>query len=297
MSSANVLPKISNVATVTPSRKKIRLYYDRPWRVAPTSAFSGRYHTKELYHSDMPAQSQALGLGFVEAGPAPSDRARVPHHPRRLEPRRIQFKCCRFGTIRRTASTKASWNHALSQENIRLHAISYRGRAWFFITLCCESRSPVFSDGKKALWLMDHLKSTAEKCHFGVHAFCLMPDHFHALVEGVAPESDLLLFVRIFKQATSREYSRESGVPLWQKKFYDRILRPEDSPEAVSWYIWMNPVREGLCSQPNQYPYSGSFTEQWENKSQPQNQWMPTWKKDQLGPSTNRTAPTRSSPP
>jgi putative transposase len=183
------------------------------------------------------------------------------------------------------------------RKNIGLHAINYRGRRWFFLTLCCESRSPVFSDGKNARRLMDHLKSTAERCHFGVLAFCVMPDHFHALVEGIAPDSNLLLFVRIFKQATSREYSREGGVPLWQKKFYDHILRPKDSPEAVSWYIWMNPVRKGLCSQPNQYPYSGSFTEHWEKKSQPQDLWVPTWENGQDGPSTKRTAPTKSVPP
>ena len=165
------------------------------------------------------------------------------------------------------------------RKNIRLNAINYRGRAWFFITLCCELRRPVFANDKCALRLIDCLKSTVDRCHFSVHAFCVMPDHFHALVEGIAPDSDLLLFIRNFKQVTSREYSREGGAPLWQKKFYDHILRAKDSPAAVAWYIWMNPVRKGLCSQPDRYPHSGSFSGQWENKSQPQNQWMPTWKK------------------
>jgi len=105
-----------------------------------------------------------------------------------------------------------------------------------------------------------------------------MPDHFHALVEGVVPRSDLQLFVSNFKRATSREYSRESGAPLWQKKFYDHILRPEDSPDGVAWYIWMNPVRKELCTQPDRYPHSGSFTGQWKNMSQPKNQWIPCWK-------------------
>jgi REP element-mobilizing transposase RayT len=169
------------------------------------------------------------------------------------------------------------------RKNIRLNAINYRGRAWFFITLCCELRRPVFANDKWALRVIDCLKSTADRCHFRVHAFCVMPDHFHALVEGVAPDSDLLLFVRNFKQATSREYSRESGAPLWQKKFYDHILRPKDSPDGVAWYVWMNPVRKELCSQPDRYPHSGSFTGEWKHRPQPQNQWMPTWKKVSVG--------------
>jgi putative transposase len=129
---------------------------------------------------------------------------------------------------------------------------------------------------------IDHLKSVSEKCHFAAHAFCVMPDHFHALVEGVATDSDLLLFMRNFKQASSREYSNRSDEPLWQKKFYDHILRPKDSPEAVSWYIWMNPVRKGLCSQPTQFPFSGSFTEQWEKKEAPHELWVPGRKKHQI---------------
>jgi putative transposase len=168
------------------------------------------------------------------------------------------------------------------RKNIRLHPIHYLGRRWFFITLCCERRRPVFYDDGQAQSLIECLRKTSEKCRFGIHAFCLMPDHFHALVEGIALESDLRLFVRKFKQASSREYSKEGGGPLWQKKFYDHFLRPKDSPEAVSWYIWMNPVRRGLCSRPTQYPYSGSFTEQWEKKLQPQELWTPTWKYDQV---------------
>jgi len=165
------------------------------------------------------------------------------------------------------------------RKNIRLHPIHYQGRRWFFITICCESRRAVFSDDKKARDLIARLKTTAEKSKFCVHAFCVMPDHFHTLVEGIALDSDLLLFVRNFKRGSSREYSKGRDEPLWQKKFYDHTLRPNDSPEAVSWYIWMNPVRKGLCSHPSQYPYSGSFTEEWEKKVQPRELWVPTWKK------------------
>jgi putative transposase len=165
------------------------------------------------------------------------------------------------------------------RKNIRLNKINYRGPAWFFITLCCELRRPVFANDNWARRLIDCLRSTSETCHFRIHAFCVMPDHFHGLVEGIAPDSDLLLFVGNFKRATSLEYSLETGAPLWQKKFYDHILRPGESPDAVAWYIWMNPVRTGLCPQPDRYPYSGSFTGKWENLSPPRIEWIPAWKK------------------
>ena len=164
------------------------------------------------------------------------------------------------------------------RKNIRLHPTRYRGRAWFFITLCCEARTPVFSNNENSQKLIDCLQLASEKYHFAIHAYCVMPDHFHALAEGLSPESDLLLFVRYFKQKTTRQHSKESGLPLWQKKFHDHILRPEDAPEAVAWYIWMNPIRKGLCTQPNQYTLSGSFTQQYQKKIQPKDQWAPAWK-------------------
>ena len=165
------------------------------------------------------------------------------------------------------------------RKNIRLHPTRYQGRIWVFITICCEFRRRVFAESARAQLLIDLLRSTAEKYHFAVHAYCVMPDHFHALVEGIAADSSLLSFVRNFKQMSSREYSRATGQQLWQKKFYDHVLRAEDSPGAVSWYIWMNPVRKGLCRKPIEYPLSGSFTKAWLDLIQPKETWVPAWNK------------------
>jgi REP element-mobilizing transposase RayT len=164
------------------------------------------------------------------------------------------------------------------RKDIRLHPSRYRGRTWFFITICCEGRRLVLADKRESEDVIACLKSTAERCQFAVHAYCVMPDHFHALVEGLAPDSDLLKFVRNFKRTSNYSYSERCGTTLWQKKFYDHILRAKDAPEAVCWYIWMNPVRKGLCSQPHEYDYSGSLTQDWKRILNPEKQWTPTWK-------------------
>ncbi len=97
-------------------------------------------------------------------------------------------------------------------------------------------------------------------------------------LKDLAQDSDLLLFVRSFKQASTRAFSGGTGIPLWQKKFYDHILRAEDMPSAVSWYIWMNPVRKGFCGEPVEYPYSGSLTIDWKKSVRPTENWVPGWK-------------------
>ena len=58
--------------------------------------------------------------------------------------------------------------------------------------------------------------------------------------------SNLPSLIKAFKRKSSISFSRKTGEPLWQKKFYDHILRRHESYDAVAWYIWMNPVRAGL---------------------------------------------------
>jgi len=67
--------------------------------------------------------------------------------------------------------------------------------------------------------LIQSFENCGEQYHFGVHAYCVMPDHFHALVRGIALDSDLLLSQDFFKQMTSREYSKERGTSSGRRIF------------------------------------------------------------------------------
>ena len=107
-----------------------------------------------------------------------------------------------------------------------------------------------------------------------------MPDHLHILVEGLTDRSNLISFMLAFKQSTEKSAAKTFHHPLWQRSFYDHILRGRDSSDSLSWYIWLNPVRKGLCAQPWDYPFSGSFTLDtldWKRSQQPPS-WTPPWK-------------------
>jgi putative transposase len=164
-------------------------------------------------------------------------------------------------------------------KNIRLHPARYIGRLMHFITICCEHRRSVFTVEKRALWLIGILKRHSTRHGFAVDAYCVMPNHFHALVTGLHSRCNLLAFVKHFKQTTSRIYRRRTGRTLWQKKFFDHILKPSDNALGVRGYIWMNPVRKGLCKDPRVYPYSGSAVVGWKNEISPIEEWKPSWKR------------------
>ena len=163
-------------------------------------------------------------------------------------------------------------------KNIRLPAVKYRGVHWYFVTFCCAARRRVFADSKWASRIVDELRLEAAAYCFDVYAYCVMPDHVYALVKGLDPACDLLAFVKNLKQKTDREFREKFHRDLWQKKFYDRILRKTDSVGRVAGYIWMNPVRRGICTDPREYPYSGSFAVDWKKDYAPAKTWVPPWK-------------------
>lgn len=165
----------------------------------------------------------------------------------------------------------------------RLSSENYFGRRSYFVTICCAERLSVFTDLAAGRNALSKLLDAAAKYSFSLHAYCLMPDHLHFVCEGAMDTSDLLKFVHFFKQVTGYRYRQIHGRHLWQTRFYDHIVRSADDLEAALCYVWMNPVRKGLCAEPSLYPLSGSQTVEWMKKARVGLSWTPPWKKNQPG--------------
>jgi len=121
------------------------------------------------------------------------------------------------------------------------------------------------------------LRSESTARGFAIHAYCIMPDHVHFLAEGLLPSSNFTGFVRALKIKTSRAYRLNASQPLWQKKFFDHILRPSEPIEPVAYYIWMNPVRKGLSRAVGEYPFAGSLTQMSTQMTSSSALWCPPW--------------------
>lgn len=158
------------------------------------------------------------------------------------------------------------------------------------MTLCCTDRRRIFAHPRTAEWIASRLIAGALAYRFLLHAWCVMPDHVHFLVEGVDETCDLVAFVRRFKQRTSLEWSARSGLSLWQKNFYEHILRRDDAFPRVAAYIWNNPIRKGLCQDFREYPFSGSTTFDWKQSRPTPEMWQPPWKSHTQPPNV-RQAP------
>jgi putative transposase len=164
------------------------------------------------------------------------------------------------------------------RKRIRLPAASYIGLRRYFLTFCCHERRKCFLQEEFNQHFIGKLREYAATHQFSVPAYCLMPDHTHLLVEALSVNSNLAPFVKAFKQVTGFEFERRTGDRLWQRYYYDHVLRPKDDPNGVAWYIWLNPVRAGLCEESKQYPFLGSLTGLWPPGHRPDLIWVPPQK-------------------
>ena len=145
-------------------------------------------------------------------------------------------------------------------KSVRFPKQHYIGRRDYFLTLCTRDRIPYFRSRRIAHWLLESLQQIAAQQSFTLRAYCLMPDHLHALVEGDSPYSDLLSFVKTFKHKTTFHFRAKIGKTLWQISFFDHILRTAEDLSKTAEYILLNPVRAGLAKRPEDYPYSRIFS-------------------------------------
>ena len=106
--------------------------------------------------------------------------------------------------------------------------------------------------------IRDELLRTASAQDIEVTAYCFMPDHLHALIEGRRADANLAEFTTKFRQRSGYRHRQRHCVRLWQDGYVDRVLRDDEASRDVVSYIIANPVRAGLCEHPNDYAYSGS---------------------------------------
>ena len=90
---------------------------------------------------------------------------------------------------------------------------------------------------------------------FLLHAFVIMPDHFHALITP-APDVSLEKAMQFIKGGFS--FRLKSKRDVWMRSFNESQVSSEEKFLNCVRYIEDNPVRRGLATTPEEYPYSSA---------------------------------------
>jgi len=123
-----------------------------------------------------------------------------------------------------------------------------------FVTICTKDRKPWLAQSTvhQALVKIWHT-STA----WLVGRYVLMPDHLHFFCAPYDSTVRLGQWIAYWKAAFTR--MRIPGTGLWQRGYWDRRLRKQESYSEKWAYVRENPVRKGLCHTPDQWPYQGEI--------------------------------------
>lgn len=94
---------------------------------------------------------------------------------------------------------------------------------------------------------------------YALHAFVLMPDHFHVLL---TPAEDVTLerAVQFIKGGSARKLgeSLNRRFPVWQRGFSDHRIRDAADFALHVTYIEQNPVKKGLVAKAGDYLWSSA---------------------------------------
>ena len=92
-----------------------------------------------------------------------------------------------------------------------------------------------------------------------VHAFTVMPNHVHVLLRNVTGKNHLLNeHLGILKGCTAHEANRilERTGTFWMGENFDHWCRSDEKVKSAAEYIRQNPVKAGLVSRPEEWPWT-----------------------------------------
>jgi putative transposase len=151
------------------------------------------------------------------------------------------------------------------RRSIRLKGYDYSRAGAYFLTICCQNRACLLGeivDGEMRLnasgrMVWHWVKELARKFPDIEHdEFVCMPNHVHAILIHVGadlrvrPGTNLRKAVQWFKTMTTNGYIqgvRQSGWPafsgrLWQRNYFERVIRDETELGRIRAYIAANPA-------------------------------------------------------
>ncbi len=128
--------------------------------------------------------------------------------------------------------------------------------ALYHITSRGDRREPIFEDDGDRKLFLDTLGDVVTRFHWLCHAYCLMANHYHLIVE--TPDGNLSRGMRqlngVYTQATNRRHRRSGH--LFQGRFKSILVDRDNYLLELSRYVVLNPVRAGLVDHPRAWAWS-----------------------------------------
>ncbi|MBC7884508.1 MAG: hypothetical protein H7X99_03490 [Saprospiraceae bacterium] len=153
------------------------------------------------------------------------------------------------------------------RRSIRLKGYDYSQEGLYFITICCESREYRFGKIENGDMILNDAGKNADECwleipkHFPnaiLHEYIVMPNHVHGIIELSGVENfqprqnefqkliprSIGSIVKGFKIGVTKWFRNNLVIEkIWQRNYYEHIIRNVESYQRISEYIIHNPAK------------------------------------------------------
>jgi REP element-mobilizing transposase RayT len=154
------------------------------------------------------------------------------------------------------------------RKSIRLRGYDYSNQGAYFVTICTWNRENILGDVFNSVMQLNSFGEIVMKCWQGlpIHyknialdEVVIMPNHLHGIIwinsdivgAGLKPaptniRHGLSEIIRALKTFSSRQMNKNRntpGTPVWQRNYFDRVIRNENELHAIREYIINNPLQ------------------------------------------------------
>jgi putative transposase len=138
------------------------------------------------------------------------------------------------------------------------------GGCWFFTANLLDRNSRLLINEIEAL--RDAIRRTRQRYPFRIEAFVVLPDHLHTIWTLPSGDTDFSLRWRLVKSYFSKflpKTERLSSVRrargergVWQRRFWEHLIRDERDFEAACRVCCINPVKHRHVTRVQDWPFS-----------------------------------------
>lgn len=143
--------------------------------------------------------------------------------------------------------------------------IWHKGGTYFFTVNCLQRKNnSLLVDHIQTL--RDAIKHVQKLYPFHIHAWVVLLDHLHCILELPQNEADYatrwrLIKTRFSKSIDKTEYINETRLKrnergIWQRRYWAHLITDEKDYNAHMDYVHINPLKHGLVKQVSDWPYS-----------------------------------------
>lgn len=153
------------------------------------------------------------------------------------------------------------------RKSTRLQGYDYSNEGLYFITICVNERKPILGIVKDWEMNLNDNGKIVLNCWYDLpnhydnvilHDFCIMPNHIHGIIQlsneraglkpapttkTIHPLSEIVRALKTFSSRKINERNGTQGCPLWQRNYYEHIIRSDSMYTTISDYIKENPKR------------------------------------------------------